>query len=130
MDDTVWGGSTVRVVLRHVFNCMCLGHTWHEALSCSVWLDSHVDMFGLGLIYLSMYMMVVEMHTWSLDWKRVIIITIVVIQKYISMLHGTLYVSRKSFGSVQRPYFQPAPAPGTCMKCVELWMFTSYRGAH
>ncbi len=31
----------------------CLRRTWHEALSCSVWIDSHVDMFGLGLIYLS-----------------------------------------------------------------------------
>jgi hypothetical protein len=55
----------VRVVPRHVFTCTCHIRTWHEALSCSVWSDAHVDMFRLGLIYLSIYMMVVEMHTWS-----------------------------------------------------------------
>ncbi len=53
MADTVLGGGTVRVVTWHVFTCMCLRRTWHEALRCSFWNDSHVDMFGLGLIYLS-----------------------------------------------------------------------------
>jgi hypothetical protein len=27
--------------------------TWHEALSCPVWIDSDVYMSGLGLFYLS-----------------------------------------------------------------------------
>jgi hypothetical protein len=53
MDDTVWGVGTVRVFYTHVFTCTCLRRTWHEALCCSVWVDSRVDMFGLGLIYLS-----------------------------------------------------------------------------
>jgi hypothetical protein len=53
---------------------VCTNNEWHEALSCSFWLDSHVDMFGVGLIYLTNYMMVVEMRTpGPPDWKRVII---------------------------------------------------------
>jgi hypothetical protein len=39
-------------VSRHVFTCTCLRHTWREALKCSNWIDSHVYMFGLGLITL------------------------------------------------------------------------------
>jgi hypothetical protein len=66
-----------------LFTSMCLRCTWHEALSCSVWIDSYVDMFRLGLIYLSIYlsiyMMVDEMHTWSPDWKRVVIMLLLLL---------------------------------------------------
>jgi hypothetical protein len=48
-----FGGPVLFRVSRHVLTCTCLGRTWHEALSCPVWIDSHVYMFGLGLIYLS-----------------------------------------------------------------------------
>ncbi len=39
-----------RRVSRHVLTCTCLRRTWREALSCSVWIDSHIYMFRLGLI--------------------------------------------------------------------------------
>jgi hypothetical protein len=33
--------------------CTCLKCTWREAPNCSVWIDSHVYMSGLGLIHLA-----------------------------------------------------------------------------
>ncbi len=33
-------------VLRLVLTCTCLRRAWHEALSCPVWIDSHVYMSG------------------------------------------------------------------------------------
>jgi hypothetical protein len=48
-----FGGTVLsRGVTRHMFTCACLIHTWREALSCSVWSDSQVYMFTLGLILL------------------------------------------------------------------------------
>jgi hypothetical protein len=46
MDDTVFGGGIVRRVSRLVLTRTCLRRTWHEALSCPVWIDSHVYMPG------------------------------------------------------------------------------------
>ncbi len=47
MDDTVWGSGIVQRVSRPVLTCTCLRRTWHEALSCPVWIDSHVFMSRL-----------------------------------------------------------------------------------
>ncbi len=71
----------------------------HEALSCSVWIDSHVDMFGLGLIYVSR--MVVEMHTWSPDWKRVVIVVFIMWQACDCLLQKKTIEKNKVITSVQ-----------------------------
>ncbi len=52
MDDTVWGGGIVRGVSRLVLTCTCLTRTWHEALNCPNWIDSHIYVSGVGLTYL------------------------------------------------------------------------------
>jgi hypothetical protein len=78
MDDTVWGGGTVRRVSRLVLTCICLRRTWHEALTCAVWIDSHVYMSGFRSD-LSSYHEVVTMHTCSSDLKRVIIIITIIL---------------------------------------------------
>jgi hypothetical protein len=39
-------------VSGHVLTCSPLKCTWREALNCSVWIDFHVYMSGLGLIHL------------------------------------------------------------------------------
>jgi hypothetical protein len=62
MDDTVSGGGIVQRVSRLVLTCTCLRRTWHEALSCPVWIDCHVHMSGFRND-LSSYHKVVAMHT-------------------------------------------------------------------
>jgi hypothetical protein len=61
-------------VSGHVLTCTCLNCTWREAFNCSVWIDFHIYMSGLGLIYLGLLRW--SRYTWSSDWKRVIIIII------------------------------------------------------
>jgi hypothetical protein len=41
-----WKPAIIRSIV--VINC-----TWREALDCSVWIDFHIYMSGLGLIYLA-----------------------------------------------------------------------------
>jgi hypothetical protein len=52
----------VRRVSRFVLPCPCLRRAWHEALSCPVWIDSHVYMSGFRTD-LSRYHRVVAIHT-------------------------------------------------------------------
>jgi hypothetical protein len=52
----------VRRVSTLVLTCTCLRRAWHEALSCPVWIDSHVHMCGLRTD-LSRYHRVVAIHT-------------------------------------------------------------------
>jgi hypothetical protein len=42
--------DTLHFYSRHVLTRTCFRRTWREALSCSVWIDSHIYMFRLGLI--------------------------------------------------------------------------------
>jgi hypothetical protein len=45
-----------------VLICTCLRHAWHEALTCPVWIDSHVHLSGFRTD-LSRYHRVVAIHT-------------------------------------------------------------------
>jgi hypothetical protein len=72
-----FAGAVLSNVSGHVLTCTCLtctclNCTWREAVNCSVWIDFHIYMSGLGLI--SSSLKVIEMHTWSSDWKPVVII--------------------------------------------------------
>jgi hypothetical protein len=58
MDDTVSWGGIVRRVSRHLLTCTCLRRTWHEAVDCAIWMDSHVYMSDLFS-----YHKMVGMHT-------------------------------------------------------------------
>jgi hypothetical protein len=49
-----------------------------SALNCSVWIDFHIYMSGLGLIYLVLLRWS-RCRPWSSDWKRVMIIIIIII---------------------------------------------------
>ncbi len=73
MNDIVWRGGIVQRVSRLVLTRTCLRHTWHEALRCPVWIDCHVHMSGFRTDS-SSYHKVVAKHTYSSDWKRVVII--------------------------------------------------------
>ncbi len=46
MDDIVWRGDIVQRVSRLVLTRTCLRHTWHEGVSCPVWIDCHFHMSG------------------------------------------------------------------------------------
>jgi hypothetical protein len=45
-------------------------------------IDTHHECHYQRWIYLSIYIRVVEMHTYSPDWKRVIIIIIIILMIY------------------------------------------------
>jgi hypothetical protein len=78
-------------VTGHVLTCTCLNCTWREALNCPVWIDFHIYMSGLGLIYLVLL-------RWSRctpglsDWNRVIIKGLARIMDVIKDLSTILYV--------------------------------------